>query len=225
MKSQANLYIVRVLLQRVLGVVLFLLGSNGLMNVRSMVYFSMYIVFAIVSMALIRSANPDTLAARGKIASNTPLRDKIVLAIYWAAAYFVIYLIAGLEMANEPSTLGWVFGIGTTLQVASFLLSLWAVRTNPFLESVSRLQPERSQCVCCCGPYAVIRHPLYAAVLIWCVGVSMMFETKYTAILAGGIALLILLRTVLEDRMLLAGLKGYPEYAASVRYRLIPFIW
>ena len=71
----------------------------------------------------------------------------------------------------------------------------------------------------------MIRHPLYAAVLIWCLGVSMMFETKYTAIIAGGIALLILLRTMLEDRMLLAGLKGYPEYAASVRYRLIPFIW
>ena len=102
MKNQANLYIVRVLLQRILGVVLFLVGSNGLIHVRSMVYFSMYIVFAVVSMALIRSTNADTLAARAKIASNTPLWDKILLAFYWVAAYFVIYFVAGLEMANEP---------------------------------------------------------------------------------------------------------------------------
>jgi protein-S-isoprenylcysteine O-methyltransferase Ste14 len=225
LKKQANLYIIRVMLQRIFGIVLFLLGSRLMMNVRSMVYFAMYFVFAVVSMALVRSANPETLAARGTIASNTPLWDKIVLAVYWAMAYFVIYYVAGLEMAIQPAAIGWVFGVGVALQVGAFLLSLWAVRTNPFLESVSRIQSERCQTVCCCGPYATIRHPLYAAVLIWCVGISMMFETKFTAILAGMIAIIILIRTVLEDRMLTKELKGYSDYAVSVRYRLIPFIW
>ena len=225
MKKRANLYIIRVMLQRIFGIVLFLLGSRLMMNVRSMVYFAMYFVFAVVSMALVRSANPETLAARGTIASNTPLWDKIVLAVYWAMAYFVIYYVAGLEMAIQPAAIGWVFGVGVALQVGAFLLSLWAVRTNPFLESVSRIQSERCQTVCCCGPYATIRHPLYAAVLIWCVGISMMFETKFTAILAGMIAIIILIRTVLEDRMLTKELKGYSDYAVSVRYRLIPFIW
>lgn len=225
MKKQANLYIIRVMLQRIFGIVFFLLGSRLMMNVRSMVYFAMYFVFAIVSMAMVRSANPETLAARGTIASNTPVWDKIVLAVYWALAYFAIYFVAGLEMADQPAVIGWVFGVGVVLQVGAFLLSLWAARTNPFLESVSRVQSERCQTVCCCGPYAIIRHPLYAAVLLWCVGVSMIFETRFTAILAGLIAIIILIRTVLEDRMLKKELKGYAEYSTSVRHRLIPFIW
>jgi protein-S-isoprenylcysteine O-methyltransferase Ste14 len=39
--------------------------------------------------------------------------------------------------------------------------------------------------------------------------------------LSGGIAF----RTGLEDRELRRRLEGYPEYAARVRYRLIPFVW
>ncbi len=225
MKKQANLYIIRVILQRIAGLVLFLLGSGGRMDVRSMVYFAMYFVFAIVSMALIRSVSPGALAARGRIAASTPLWDKIVLGVYWLAAYLAIYYVAGLESAGTPPALGWIFGVGVALQVSAFLLSLWAARINPFLESVSRLQPERGQSVCRSGPYARIRHPLYAAVLLWCAGISMVFETAYTAILAGFIAGIILLRTALEDRMLLKGLNGYPAYAEDVRFRLIPFIW
>jgi protein-S-isoprenylcysteine O-methyltransferase Ste14 len=34
-----------------------------------------------------------------------------------------------------------------------------------------------------------------------------------------------LIRTVYEDRMLVAELDGYAEYAQQVRYRLIPGIW
>jgi len=224
MKKQANLYVIRVLAQRVIGILLFLIGANWTMNVRAMVYFALYLAFAAVSLAHIRSVSPDTLAARGRIAADTPAWDKVVLAVYWVLAYFAVYLVAGLEASGAPP-LGWVFGAGVALQAAASLLSLWAVRVNPFLESVSRIQKDRGQSVCQCGPYAAIRHPTYAAVLIWCVGVSMVFETRYTAVLAGVIAAVMVLRTALEDRMLLGGLAGYADYAAKVRYRLIPFVW
>jgi protein-S-isoprenylcysteine O-methyltransferase Ste14 len=35
----------------------------------------------------------------------------------------------------------------------------------------------------------------------------------------------ILVRTVLEDRMLQNELEGYKEYASRVRWRLIPGVW
>jgi protein-S-isoprenylcysteine O-methyltransferase Ste14 len=38
-------------------------------------------------------------------------------------------------------------------------------------------------------------------------------------------ALLLIIRTVLEDRMLLEELEGYKEYAQRVYYRLLPGIW
>ena len=44
--------------------------------------------------------------------------------------------------------------------------------------------------------------------------------------LAGGVcAVLIIIRTALEDRTLQAELTGYQEYARQVRYRLLPGIW
>jgi protein-S-isoprenylcysteine O-methyltransferase Ste14 len=45
-------------------------------------------------------------------------------------------------------------------------------------------------------------------------------------VIAGVPMIVILLRrTVLEDKMLLEGLAGYKEYAARVKYRLAPGIW
>lgn len=225
MVKQANLYIVRVLAQRIVGILLFFIASRWGYGVRPIVYFAMYLVFAVVSLAMVRGVSPSTLAARGNIAANTPLWDKIILAIYWVLAYFAIYILAGLEFAGAPQTLGWVFYAGIALIVASSLLTFWAVRINPFLESTARIQAERGQSVCSSGPYSYIRHPTYAAILIWCAGVSMMFQTTYTAICAGAIALIIILRTALKDRMLIKGLAGYPEYAQRVKYRLIPYIW
>ena len=224
MKAQANLYIIRVLTQRVIGFLLFFFFARWVPGVRSMVYFALYFVFAIISLAMVRSVSPATLAARGKLGENTPAWDKVLLAVYWLLAYFVVYIIAGLE-ANRAPALGWIFGVGVLLQVAAALLTLWAVRVNPFLESTARVQKDRCQSVCNCGPYNTIRHPTYAAILLWCVGVSMVFETMFTAVCAGVIAVVIILRTVLEDRMLLSGLGGYREYAAQVKYRLIPYIW
>jgi protein-S-isoprenylcysteine O-methyltransferase Ste14 len=39
------------------------------------------------------------------------------------------------------------------------------------------------------------------------------------------IALLMVIRTALEDRTLQAELPGYAEYAQGVRYRLLPSVW
>ncbi len=225
MKKQANFYMIRVLAQRLIGILLFYFGSHWAYQSRDLTYFSLYLVFAVVSLALVHGVSPETLASRGKISPDTPVWDKIILGFYWILAYFVIYLIAGVESIAAPLTIDWVFSIGMCLFFFSFLLSLWAVRINPFLESVSRIQTDRCQSVCNCGPYSIIRHPAYAAILLWCIGVSMVFETKYTAICAGIIAVLIIIRTVLEDRMLLKGLAGYAEYAKTVKFRLIPYIW
>jgi len=42
----------------------------------------------------------------------------------------------------------------------------------------------------------------------------------------GGLgALLLIIRTALEDRTLLEELDGYKEYTEHVRYRLLPDIW
>jgi protein-S-isoprenylcysteine O-methyltransferase Ste14 len=46
------------------------------------------------------------------------------------------------------------------------------------------------------------------------------------ALIPGGLsALLMIVRTSLEDKMLLNELDGYKDYSRRVRYRLVPRIW
>lgn len=217
-------YILRVFIQRGLGVLMFLLGSWWTMNLRAWVYFIGYFLITIISCYIMHNVNKETLAERGKINTDSPKWDKIILTIYWLLTFFVIYLVAGLEM-NKADKPGIIFVIGIILQIPVTIISLKAMMVNTFLESTSRVQFDRSQIVCKEGPYKIIRHPTYLAILIWCISISMIFETKLVLIISIIIAGLIVIRTYLEDKMLKEKLKGYEQYSHEVKYRLIPLIW
>lgn len=75
------------------------------------------------------------------------------------------------------------------------------------------------------GLYSVVRHPMYAGVLIMMVGTPVALDSLWGY--AGVVAMLPVLaaRIIDEERMLAADLTGYREYAESVRYRLVPGLW
>ncbi|MGZ5926157.1 MAG: methyltransferase family protein [Rhizomicrobium sp.] len=60
------------------------------------------------------------------------------------------------------------------------------------------------------GPYAYARHPLYAVEFLTLIGTAMQFAQPWAALLALGVIVLQVLRTLFEERVLLA---AYPEYA------------
>ncbi|MGE5580829.1 MAG: isoprenylcysteine carboxylmethyltransferase family protein [Bacillota bacterium] len=224
MHKQALTYIVRVIAQRALGLLLYLLGASWAMSFRSKVYFALYFVSAIISSAVMYRANPTTLAERSKVDTNSPKWDKALLGIYWLLAFFFIYLVAGIESAKAPPA-GVAFWTGVILQLLSVAVVLWSMMVNTFLESTARVQTDRAQTVCKNGPYRIIRHPTYSSILLWCVSVSMVFATPIVMAVAAVVALIITIRTYLEDEMLKEQLVGYAEYSREVPYRLVPFVW
>jgi protein-S-isoprenylcysteine O-methyltransferase Ste14 len=112
---------------------------------------------------------------------------------------------------------------------AGILISMWicsqTFRANPFLANVVKIQTERGHAVVTKGPYAFVRHPLYAAVLLLRPSAALVlgswFGVAATTLLAGAL----ILRTALEDRELHRRLDGYADYARRVRYRLVPWLW
>ena len=75
------------------------------------------------------------------------------------------------------------------------------------------------------GPYAVVRHPMYAGGLVYVVGTPLALGS-YWGFLAFAFMLPFLLwRLVDEERLLARDLPGYAAYQKRVRYRLIPFVW
>ena len=109
--------------------------------------------------------------------------------------------------------------------LGSFAMMVRVFRENTFLTAEVRIQDERGHKVISTGPYAVVRHPLYSAVLIYLPSTALLLGSWWglasSFLLSGGLAF----RTAMEDRELRRGLEGYTQYAARVRYRLIPFVW
>ena len=75
------------------------------------------------------------------------------------------------------------------------------------------------------GPYAIVRHPIYLGGLVLFAGIPLTLGSFWALVPAAVATLVILVRTVMEDRMLHEELGGYKEYAARVRHRLIPGVW
>jgi protein-S-isoprenylcysteine O-methyltransferase Ste14 len=177
---------------------------------------------------LLARHNPALLAERMRMPmqKNQPLWDRfflLAMSIVWCGWLVLMGLdTVRFRWSHMP---GWLPWAGGALLVWSLHLSARAFRENPFLAAVVKIQTERGHRVISTGPYAVVRHPFYAAVLIFLPANALVLGSWYglaaSAVLIGGV----FLRTAMEDGELRRGLEGYTEYAARVRYRLIPHVW
>ncbi len=217
-------YAMRVIIQRLLGLALFLLGTSVSLSWHVWLYFGVNFVAATASLGIMFRINQETLSQRGKVATDSPSWDKWLLGLYWILHFFVIHLVAGIEwrgsLLNEV-----LYWVGMLSLLLAAMLSIAALIVNTYLESTARIQKDRGQKVISAGVYRVVRHPTYLAVLLSALGTALIFATPYVCVTATVIAVLIVLRTYLEDRMLQEKLDGYLTYTQDVRYRLIPGIW
>lgn len=223
MNKGALLYIARLLAERFIGAALFWIAAGGF-DLRSGIFFSAYIIIALVSGIIIYLKNPQTLKERGKVNTDSPKWDKIILLIFWICSFFLVYFAAG-KTVPLGKEIDFDFIAGMIIYIISAVITVKAMLENTFLESTARLQPDRNQKVIQTGPYSVVRHPTYSAVLLWCAAIRCIFPSAEVLLLALAITAIISIRTELEDDMLKEGLDGYKEYSEKVKYRLIPYIW
>ncbi len=88
-----------------------------------------------------------------------------------------------------------------------------------------RIQDDRGHVVITQGPYRYIRHPMYVGVILAIISTPLVLGSFWALIHAGMLVTLFIVRPHLEDITLQEKLSGYSDYAAQVRYRLIPGIW
>jgi protein-S-isoprenylcysteine O-methyltransferase Ste14 len=88
-----------------------------------------------------------------------------------------------------------------------------------------KIQKERGHKVVSDGPYAVVRHPMYAGALLLFVATPLLLGSWWGLAMVPILVVLMGTRAVMEERTLARELDGYAEYATRVRYRLIPTVW
>ena len=94
MNKGAVIYIIRLLAERLIGAALFWVGA-GSFDLRSGIFFAAYILAAFVSGIIIYRKNPETLKERGKVNTDSPKWDKIILTVFWLCSFFIVYYAAG----------------------------------------------------------------------------------------------------------------------------------
>ena len=97
--------------------------------------------------------------------------------------------------------------------------------SNTFFSQIVRIQSDRGHAVVTQGPYRYVRHPAYVGMILFELAISTLLASWWAIIASGFCVMLLILRTVLEDRTLQIELTGYVDYTRQVRYRLLPGIW
>ena len=98
----------------------------------------------------------------------------------------------------------------------------WTLLSNPYASSAVRIQTERSQRVISKGPYGFVRHPMYLGVLLISLGSGPALGSWWSSLVLVPLLAVFVARTLKEDRMLQHELDGYRDYAARVRWRVVP---
>ncbi|MGD9719820.1 MAG: isoprenylcysteine carboxylmethyltransferase family protein [Pirellulales bacterium] len=186
----------------------------------------MFTLSVVLTATWVIRVNPEIIEARSRIHQGTKRWDLFLLPLL-LASMFAIYPVAALDNArfHWSHVERWTVVLGYILLVPSLPLGAWAESVNKFFEPSVRIQADRGQHVIDRGPYAFVRHPGYVSALLMLPGSALALGSSWALVPAAICSALIVLRTVWEDRMLHEELPGYREYAARVRYRLLPGVW
>ena len=177
--------------------------------------------------AVVFADKPDLARERLRPGPGVKWWDRIFYALFVPAtlAVFVIGCLDSGRFGWSPPFPAWVRGAGYLLYAAAGAVMTWAMAVNRFFSSMVRIQTDRGQVVVRSGPYRWVRHPGYAAGIPVVAAQALIFGSLWALAPALAAALLLIGRTVLEDRVLCRELPGYREYAGAVRFRLVPGLW
>jgi protein-S-isoprenylcysteine O-methyltransferase Ste14 len=149
--------------------------------------------------------------------------QKIIVTLVFVTFFlFLILPVLGYRfgLGRVP---GWVSLAGNAIIVASFLAIFWVFKTNSW--AASNIRVEAGQKVIDTGPYAYVRHPMYAAAVWLFVGIPLALGSWWTIVLVIPFMPVLLWRLLDEERILARDLRGYTEYTERVRDRLVPHVW
>jgi protein-S-isoprenylcysteine O-methyltransferase Ste14 len=211
-------------LAAIMGALLF--GCAGTLGYwQAWIYMSLFFVLSgLITQDLVRR-DPALLQRRmkgGPTAEARPLQRLIMLGA--SVGFVSLLVVPALDFRHGWSSVP-VVGVvvGDVLFVVGFGFISHVYRENTFTSAT--IEVTAGQRVIDTGPYAVVRHPMYASALLYLMGTPLALGSYW-----GFLGLVFMLpflvwRLLDEERLLAHELPGYVAYQARVRYRLIPGLW
>lgn len=192
------------------------------------VFAALYILGFAVSRVLAARRHPELIAERARSLCRQDAEpwDRLLAPLATGAGVLIL-VVAGLDgrLAWSPPVSLPIRLLSLAVLLAGYALGSYALVENPFFSGVVRIQAERGHRVVSSGPYRWVRHPGYAGGLLTYLASPLFLGALWAFVPVALLAVVLVIRTALEDKTLHERLEGYREYAGQVRYRLVPGVW
>jgi protein-S-isoprenylcysteine O-methyltransferase Ste14 len=189
------------------------------------VYLAIFIGLTIVTTLDLLKRDPALLERRmvgGPTAEQRPVQKIIMWGA--SAAFVAMLVVPALDYrygwSHVPVSL---VVVGDILVALGFTLIMIVYRANTY--TAATIQIAQNQTVISTGPYAIVRHPMYASASLYVLGTPLALASWWGLVAVAVFVPLLAWRLLDEERFLAADLPGYAEYQRKVRHRLVPFVW
>src|SRR5215831_13007871 len=112
---------------------------------------------------------------------------------------------------------------GDVLVALGFYFISLVYRENTFTSAT--IEVAENQTVIVTGPYAIVRHPMYASASLYLLGTPLALGSYWGLVPVAAMIPFLLWRLFDEECFLARELPGYTDYQRRVRHRLVPFVW
>jgi len=208
----------------VMGLLLFVPAAT-LRYWQAWMYLSIFTSATVLTTLYLLRKDPALLERRmrgGPRAERQPAQKFIMLCTS-------IGFIALLVVPAFDHRLGWstvslgVVVAGDVLVAIGFYLIFLVYRENTFASGT--IEVAENQKVISTGPYAIVRHPMYASAFIYLLGTPLALGSYWGLVPVAVMMPFLIWRLFDEERFLARNLPGYTEYQKRVQHRLVPFVW
>lgn len=189
------------------------------------VYLSIFVGASALTTLYLLRRDPALLERRmsgGPTAEKRPAQQLIMLAL--SLGFIALLVVSALDVRFGWSAvpLGVVVA-GDVLVAIGFGLIVRVYRENTF--SSATIEVAENQTLISTGPYAIVRHPMYASGSLYLFGTPLALGSYWALVPIAAMMPFLIWRLLDEERLLAKDLAGYIEYQKRVRYRLVPLVW
>jgi protein-S-isoprenylcysteine O-methyltransferase Ste14 len=149
--------------------------------------------------------------------------QKIIMA-FTSIGFLALIVTPGLDFR-----FGWsavplpIVAAGNVLVVVGYAIIFLVYKENTFTSAT--IEVAKDQRVISTGPYALVRHPMYAGGLLYLIGTPLALGSWWGLAPFAATLPFLIWRLVDEEAFLVKNLPGYAEYRNKVRFRLMPGVW
>jgi protein-S-isoprenylcysteine O-methyltransferase Ste14 len=225
MKSlSARAWLALAALLAVMGLLLFL-PAGTVRYWQAWVYLSIFTgASALITLRLMRE-DPGLLERRmsgGPLAEKRPVQKFIMLGTSIGFVALLVVPAFGHRFGWSSVQFGVVAAADVLVAIGFYLISI-VYRENTF--AWATIQVAGNQKLVSTGPYAIVRHPMYASASLYLLGTPLALGSYWGLVPIAAMVPLLIWRLFDEERFLARNLPGYTEYQKRVRHRLVPFVW